>query len=352
MEDEGSSRIALIGVRQHRTPHRLPVALLTRTDAAPLALRGPLPPGRAVAAPHVRGYYLDFRAKTETPVWPPPWFPWPGFHRYMGIAQWGLGAFERHVLGEGEAWLAAAAGAAEHLVERQRHASESGAATGTWPEPHPYAHTFRTGGNWLSAMAQGQCASLLVRVGIATGDERYLEAAVSGLRVLGVPSTSGGVQARLGDGIFFEEYPTQPPSYVLNGAIFAVWGAYDVWRATGDRRAGHLFVEATETLAAHVSRWDTGFWSRYDLHPHRIKNVASPSYHTLHIDQLTALAALRPLRALADAAAAFRRYADSRSCLVRAVGWKLGFRAVVRKGSATRGQTGGANVRASPFEAR
>ena len=38
-----------------------------------------------------------------------------------------------------------------------------------------------------------------------------------------------------------------------------------------------LFVDATETLAAHVDRWDTRFWSRYDLYPHPIVNVASPS---------------------------------------------------------------------------
>ena len=291
-----------------------------------LALRGPLPPGRSVAAPAIRGYYIDFRVKTSEPVWPPPWFPWPGFHRFMGVAQWGLGAYERFLAGEGDAWLGAAAAAAEHLVEQQ-----DGAVGGGWREPIPYVHTFRTGANWLSAMTQGQCASLLARVGQETDDERFLDAAQRALHPLRVPISRGGVQAPLGDGIFLEEYPTDPPSHVLNGGIFALWGAYDVWRTLDDDAAERLFVEATATLAANLRRWDTGFWSRYDLYPHPIRNVASPSYHTLHIDQLTVLNALAPAAPFAETAARFIDHSRSPIRRARSVAHKVAFRAVVRR---------------------
>ena len=116
------------------------------------------------------------------------------------------------------------------------------------------------------------------------------------------------------------------------GGIFALWGVYDVWRALGDEGAGRLFTEAHETLSEHVERWDTGFWSRYDLYPHRVANVASASYHTLHIDQLTALALLSPSVALESAASRFRGYATSRGHRVRALLHKVAFRALVRKG--------------------
>jgi heparosan-N-sulfate-glucuronate 5-epimerase len=328
----------LLGLRYHsvsltaRASSHVEAAKRVRRGVAsekPLALRGPLPPGSAVAAPRIRGYYLDFRIKTEEPEWPPPWFPFPGFHRYMAVAQWGLGAFERYILEDDDIWLDAAKAAATHLVDRQER---SGPLRGGWAEPQPYAHTFRTGSNWLSAMTQGQCASLLVRVGAATAIECFVEAAKEAVRPLAVPVARGGVQARLGDGIFLEEYPTDPPSYVLNGAIFALWGAYDTWRGADDDFAGGLFAEGTETLAAHVDRWDTGFWSRYDLFPHPIVNVASPSYHALHIDQLVALSSLRPLEPLAVAAARFARYATSPTSRVRALAQKGSFRLRVRKG--------------------
>ena len=161
-------------------------------------------------------------------------------------------------------------------------------------------------------MAQGQCASLLVASG-------WRPATTVSWRVQGSASIRCVSRRRRAafslasrSGIFLEEYPTDPPSFVLNGGIFSLWGVYDVWRATGDDSAGALFAEALETLSDHVGRWDTGFWSRYDLYPHPIVNVASLSYHTLHIDQLDALSGLVPSASLEAAAARFRVYEASR----------------------------------------
>jgi hypothetical protein len=246
----------------------------------------------------------------------------------MGIAQWGLGAYERYLLGEGEKWLAAATAAAHYVADEQR---QDGRMSGGWPEPLATKHTFRTGRDWLSGMAQGQCASLLVRVALETGDARLAACAVAGLRPMRVFASRGGTLARLGTGLFLEEYPTDPPSFVLNGGIFGLWGAYDVWRGLEDDGAGSLFAEGHETLCEHISRWDTGFWSRYDLYPHPVTNVASASYHTLHIDQLTALDALRPSAALHAAADRFTRYAGSPAYRLGALLQKVTFRLFVRK---------------------
>ena len=56
----------------------------------------------------------------------------------MGIAQWGLGSYERYVCGEGDEWLAAASQAARTLVETQ----ESAGRHRGWLEPRAYAHTY------------------------------------------------------------------------------------------------------------------------------------------------------------------------------------------------------------------
>ena len=62
---------------------------------------------------------------------------------------------------------------------------------------------------------------------------------------------------------------------VLNGAIFSLWGYYDVWKATDDEGARAAFEDGVSTLASNLERWDTGYWSRYDLYPHPVVNVAS-----------------------------------------------------------------------------
>ncbi len=61
----------------------------------------------------------------------------------------------------------------------------------------PMKHTFPLRPPWISAMAQGEGASLLVRVFQETGDERYAEAAQSALLPLDVDAVDGGARAVL-----------------------------------------------------------------------------------------------------------------------------------------------------------
>jgi hypothetical protein len=99
--------------------------------------------------------------------------------------------------------------------------------------------------------------------------------------------------------------------------------------ALGDERARQLFDDGVDTLAREIGRWDLGWWSRYDLFPHPLPNVASAGYHELHIDQLTALDRIAPRPALAAAADRFRAYAASRFGARRALAAKAAFRIAV-----------------------
>jgi heparosan-N-sulfate-glucuronate 5-epimerase len=78
-----------------------------------------------------------------------------------------------------------------------------------------------------------------------------------------------------------------------------------------------------------VHRWDTGFWSRYDLYPHVMKNVASSFYHALHISQLEAMNTLAPRTELASARERFAAYSQSTTCQARAFVHKALFRLAV-----------------------
>jgi heparosan-N-sulfate-glucuronate 5-epimerase len=270
------------------------------------------------------GYYIDLRAKAESPIWPPSWLAAPAGHAAIAVAQWGLACHERAVAGEGDSWLDGAVAAGERLVADQGQ-------DGRWLEPRPYPHTYRIAAGWASAMAQGESASLLVRLFAKTGDERFADTAVRALHPYGAATAEGGVRARLGDGSFYEEYPTQPASLVLNGGIFALFGAYDVGAALGDDDARRLYEDGVRTLAENLTRWDTGRWSRYDLYPHPVTNVATLGYHRLHIAQLRALELLSPGLGLADAANRFERYAASRANRADALARKVLFRLLVRR---------------------
>jgi hypothetical protein len=274
----------------------------------------------------VAGYYVDLRLKAEEPRWPPNWLESPETEYFIRTAQWGLGAYERYVVGEGEAWCEAAVEAAMHLVQRQE---KDGPHAGAWIHQYPLDHTYDVGERWVSAMAQGEAASLLVRANAASGEGRIAEAARLALRPLGIPLSAGGVRADLGSGFFLQEYPTDPPSHVLNGGIFALWGYHDVALGLGDADARREFDEGVDTLAKNIQRWDTGAWTRYDLFPFLVTNLASSFYHHLHIDQLRAMQLIAPRPEFEAAVERFERYRVSRARRMRAFAHKAVFRTLV-----------------------
>src|SRR5205823_4361220 len=139
-------------------------------------------------------------------------------------------------------------------------------ATGAWP----YHFDFWVGGMgvtlrqpWPSAMAQGEAISLLTRLGHVTGDRRFARAARRALAPLARPVWAGGVLAHLGDHPFFEEYPTNPPSFALNGFMFTLVGLYDLGQDSPAAR--RLFLVGMRTLEANLHLYDTGGISAYHL---------------------------------------------------------------------------------------
>ena len=144
---------------------------------------------------------------------------------------------------------------------------------------------------WLSGMAQGEAISVLVRAYYESDDERYLDAALLAFEPLAREFDDGGVLYRdPAGGAWLEEYPQDPPSHVLNGALFALFGLYDLVRATDDARVSDLFDEATRTLAENLDRYEEDGWVRYQLTGEEA--WATRTYYGLHIEQLRALAAI------------------------------------------------------------
>lgn len=156
--------------------------------------------------------------------------------------------------------------AAEWFVHNQN------TKTGGWPNPvkRKLSEFAELKQGWYSAMGQGHAISLLARAFYhSNGDAKYLRAAINGLKPFRVPSRQGGVLAKfMGRFDWYEEYPTTPASYVLNGFIYSLLGLYDL-NATApknlSREAGLLFDQGMISLKKMLLLYDTGSGSIYDL---------------------------------------------------------------------------------------
>jgi hypothetical protein len=284
------------------------------------ARRLQLPCGTQLGASgQVRGYYLDLRVKAT----PAAVAAADGF--FVGLAQSGLGYYERHLAGDPGDNLAAALEIGRRLVAAQQ--LEPGPHFGGFEHQFSFVHGQMLRPPWLSAMAQGEAASLLVRLHLETGDEVFAEAALRALEPTRIEVGRGGVAGSLEGRPFLEEYPTDPQSHVLNGAIFALWGLLDVAEGLGVHEWRDAYTEGMDVLAENIDRWNIGYWSRYDLYPHRsLANVASSFYQVLHRNQLEVCGALTGDRRLLAAAASFDRQYASRVARARAFAHKAAFR--------------------------
>lgn len=278
---------------------------VTKMAAAALS-RGPgyepQPLGTRFAVDDVRGYYLDLSAKTTSPTAEAPELLVPA-----GLAQLALGWWERS-LGGDESALEAFDGVCRLLLARATPRDDAL----VWPyEVAVPKYGLRA--PWFSAMAQGQIASVFVRA--ASRDEGATETALRALRPL-LDRTEPFV-VDLPAGPVLEEAPTSPPSCVLNGWIYALWGVRDIAVGLDSPEAATLFDESLQALLATLDEYDTGWWSRYSLWADG-RDLAKPFYHRIHVVQLEALHALTGVAELATVAARWREY-DTRAAAGRAV---------------------------------
>ncbi|XP_028678324.1 D-glucuronyl C5-epimerase-like [Erpetoichthys calabaricus] len=152
---------------------------------------------------------------------------------------------------------------------------------------------------WYSAMAQGQAMSTLVRGYLLTKNTVYLNAALKATTPYKLPSEQHGVKALFMNRYdWYEEYPTSPSSFVLNGFIYSLIGLYDLKETAGEKlgRDAHLLYDrGMESLKAMLPLYDTGSGTIYDLRHFMLgtaPNLARWDYHTTHINQLQLLSTI------------------------------------------------------------
>ncbi len=209
------------------------------------------------------------------------------------VAMYGLQQYSRFLATRDPKARASAIRHAQWFVKNQDR-------TGAWRYPFPY----RVGGmdvllprGWTSAMAQGQAISLLTRVHrIHRGHPEYLRAARRALAPLEVPVSRGGLRTTHPAGVFYEEYPTRPASYTLNGFQFTMLGLADL-ASFGDARARRLYRQGEATLTKMLPLYDAGTTTAYHLgHLTRAPRPVHQArgYHATHVMLLRAMDRIRP----------------------------------------------------------
>ncbi|MGH7858822.1 MAG: D-glucuronyl C5-epimerase family protein, partial [Candidatus Binatia bacterium] len=241
-------------------------------------------------------------------------------HNPIAIAQYALAWMNRQIEGGGEACERRWRPSLEWLT---RNLEENASGVPVWLHRFdwPYRQTLKA--PWYSGLAQGQGVSALLRGWRLGADRRYRDAAERAFLSLQRQIGEGGVlfTDEAGDP-WIEEYIVEPPSHILNGFLWALWGVWDMARIGGSEAAAALFRECTRTVARNVGRYDTGYWSLYELSALRLPMLASPFYHSLHIVQLEATTRMAPGLGFDTTAGRWRDYARSRVNRSRALALK------------------------------
>jgi heparosan-N-sulfate-glucuronate 5-epimerase len=241
-------------------------------------------------------------------------------HNPIAIAQWGLGNYNLFLRTGSAETRDKFVKASDWLCERLEKNIHG---VHVWNHYFDWEYRQTLKAPWYSGLAQGQAISLLVRAHAETGEQKYLHAAALAFRSFQVDVESGGVKFEDAEkNTWFEEYLVSPPTHILNGFIWATWGVYDYFLATGSRDAMSLFAAAVKTLEANLGRYDLGFWSRYELSATLLPMIASPFYHRLHVTQLFVMYRITSLKVFEQYARRWENYARSRSGRGRALCYK------------------------------
>jgi hypothetical protein len=281
-----------------------------------------------LSADRLGEYYMLFSAKADYPgCYDAQGIPKLHYHGMIGpqynpiaIAQWGLGNFNlaRRTGDEerSQKFLRAANWLVANLESNPHGLS-------VWNHHFDWEYRDRLKAPWYSGLAQGQGISLLVRAYQETGNVAYLDAARCAFQSFLHFVDEGGVAFADEHGdLWFEEYIVRPPTHILNGFIWAMWGVYDYWLATHDEKARRLFHSAVNTLRKNLAQYDLGFWSLYEQSGTRLKMVASPFYHRLHIVQLRIMHQLTGEELFLRYAGQWERYNHNRAYRTRALCYK------------------------------
>lgn len=230
-----------------------------------------------------------------------PWEGQPdGVYHPVGLAMYALDQLESYRVTGERAHLDRAVVNAEALLAGAS-VDESGAMWFGYPFEHRLHrdHALTMSPPWFSGMAQGQALSLLVRLHEETGDARWAQAAHATFASFAGDQRLGEPHFRLeapNGCLWFEEYVDDdiPPTHVVNGHLYAVFGLYDYAIAFADPAAVELFDAGASTIRESFNSFRvpgrSSLYCATDYCAHT--RWKPPNYHRGVVAQLEFLAAM------------------------------------------------------------
>ena len=207
-------------------------------------------------------------------------------HNPVTISQYAIGCAERFQATKDQRYLKTLKGQIRYL---KTHAIPDG------PDMAYYTYDFPWSGyglaaGWRSGLAQGQAISALIRYYRITGDRTVVTLIQNLKNYMLLPESKGGVAVKSPEGrLWIEEYPSDPPSYVLNGYISAVFALYEYAKLfPDDATTRRQLKDALASIKLSLPAYDTGEWALLDRRRPPYPR-ANDNYMQGYIRQLQAL---------------------------------------------------------------
>jgi len=242
------------------------------------------------------------------------------------IAQLGLGFYDLYLDDPRDEYRQQVIVNAEWFIDHGRGVKDN---VLLWEYTFPFEARQKLESPWRSALAQGQAISLLLRAYRLTESDRFLDAARQGYNAFRHEGLlhEGGVICNADGFTWLEEVIIDPPDHILNGFIWALWGVYDYARFFNDPHARQLYDSCVITLEKHLSCYDLGYWTCYDLiAPPEPTMIVSRYYHNLHIVQMEGCFNITNKSTFRDYAKKWSQYLGSFYCRNRALFEKIYFK--------------------------
>ncbi|MHB8146156.1 MAG: D-glucuronyl C5-epimerase family protein [Vulcanimicrobiaceae bacterium] len=173
----------------------------------------------------------------------------------------------------------------------QRNQRRIDGVDGCYPFPFPWPK-YGAPARWISAMAQGEAISVLLRAHWLVPDAGFDAAARCAARPFEKTIEFGGVVFKDGRDVFLEECAILPAPHILNGCIFALWGLWELEQFDPASQRRELIDAVLSTILRLIPAFDTRWWSRYSLQSSSSGrgHLATLKYHAFHIAQFHVLA--------------------------------------------------------------
>lgn len=115
--------------------------------------------------------------------------------------------------------------------------------------------------DWQSAFSQRYVIDAFLAI---NDDEMVRKAAYA----YGYSTKDGGLASASKEGyLWFEEVPND--SHILNAHMASLVALYNVAQTLEDDRVEELYLEGLESLRENLYRYDTGYWTKYDMNPQK-----------------------------------------------------------------------------------